>query len=211
MRGMLIDIKSTQEERDFNIALMEQIKEDEKYKYKSPATLKDAIPSFTPTVEATTCEVDEGSEEEVDTSKGDGSVKRVKVVNDMCDYCGRDKMYCQEILFGPQCIQTVLDYIEDCKENERPLDQKDMLGVYYSTYKVLYKSDLLSRFNMYETNYAIEIPECMRTGSLKFCKSEIKQNKKRSHYESLRYSNVEEIVICCEIEEKHINIDSEDV
>ena len=196
----VFELNSTQEERDFQLAWLEQIKEEEIVLHKSPTTLKDAIPSFTPIVE-TSSKLDEDSEEELNSSKGNVPGNKQNVRSNMCYDCGRDRTYCQEVLFGSHCVQSVLDYVEDCKKEQTSLDNGRMLKVYYNTFKVLYKNNLLNCFNMYETNYAINIPECMRKGSLMFCKNEIKHNNKKCEYESQRFAGVEEILTCSYNEE----------
>ena len=106
-----------------------------------------------------------------------------------CRACHRPFHRCFEYLFRDSCLHSVLDYFEDVG-----YDMVTASGIrkkYYSTFLLLMKQDVVSDTFFWELDEHIQVPECMRTGSLNQAVELMTFNEHFDYLMSKRVFNVE--------------------
>ena len=95
-------------------------------------------------------------------SVGGGNIN----MSNICRGCQNEFKHCMEREFRESCIHSVLDYFKEFGYNE--VTKAGIFRVYYSTFMIHMKQKILKNSGgLYKTNLKIELPECMKQGSLK--------------------------------------------
>ena len=93
-------------------------------------------------------------------SSGSGSVNHTLV----CSGCKNPFSSCYEGKWRRICLHRVLDYIE---ANEfKGATEKGVRKVYYDTFIVMMKNEILDETELYKLEDHIHLPQCMKEGSL---------------------------------------------
>ena len=82
-----------------------------------------------------------------------------------CNGCGSPFSSCMELKWRNVCLHHVLDYFEDVGYNE--VTDAGIRRVYYECFQLMLKSDVLGHTDFWECADKIELPKCMKQGSLK--------------------------------------------
>ena len=82
----------------------------------------------------------------------------------VCNGCKNPFSSCYEGKWRRICLHRVLDYIE-AKDFEK-VTEKAVRKVYYDTFLLMMKADILEETDLYELEEHIHLPLCMKEGSL---------------------------------------------
>lgn len=81
-------------------------------------------------------------------------------------YSGCNKPFhsCYEGQWCKICLHTVLDYLE--KKDFENVSERSVRKVFYNTFLLMMKAEVLKETELYKLEDHIHLPECMRKGSL---------------------------------------------
>ena len=81
-----------------------------------------------------------------------------------CTGCNRPYNMCLEGKWRRICLHKVLDYVE--AKDFDGATERGIRKVYYETFMMMMKAEILDKTDLYELEDHIHLPECMRSGSL---------------------------------------------
>ena len=83
----------------------------------------------------------------------------------ICVGCNNPFSSCYEGRWRRVCLHQVLDYLED--KNFENVSERSVRKVYYKTFMLMMKAEVLGETDYWELEDQIHLPRCMLEGSLK--------------------------------------------